>query len=146
MKILICLMSFVGMLYSATAMSCESNTFDIYYLPIEAEFYVPPTREYIIRYGTHLETDSCTMDIIFKEVSKQKGLDLQEGDFKRLRVMIVDKKDNRELFITAEKKVILRDKNYIVDIKVVDDAINVIVALVNAKKSKRLGVKPSKII
>lgn len=136
MKIIIWMVSITCVLYSSIAMSCESNIFNIYYLPLEAEFYVPPTREYMLQHGINIKINSCAITSIFKTISEQKGVEPQSEDYKRLRILILGKKDDSEIFITSDKTVISRDKKYMVDVKVVDEALKEIVDLINVQPDR----------
>ena len=116
------------------AMACETNTFNIYYLPIDADFYIPTTREYIKQHGINFEMDSCELTSLFKTVTDQSGVEPQIEDYKVLRILIISKSDNSEIFITSDKQVISNDKKYNVDVKIVDNVLNEIVGFISSKK------------
>lgn len=109
----------IGVLYSSATMACNSYKYNIYYLPLEAEFYMPPTREYIIKYGTKIEMESCTITNIFKKI-KTGGIEPQNEDYKGLRILIINPKEESELFITLDKKILSRGKVYVLDVNIID--------------------------
>ncbi len=111
------------MSFFSTARALESGSYNIYYLPLEAEFYIPPTREYIMQHGINIEMKSCLLDEIFKKISDQEGVVSQSEDLKRLRIMIVDKCNGTELFVTSEKKVLTGDKSYNIGIEIISEVL-----------------------
>jgi hypothetical protein len=111
----------------AMAKECEPDSFNIFYIPIDVEFYVPPTREDIMRLGDNFEMDSCVLSDLFIKISNQDGVEPQSEDYKSLRILIIRKSDGREVFITVEKRVLSEDKIYNIDVKIIDNVINEIV-------------------
>ena len=123
-------------LFYSMAIACESGRFNIFYLPLEADFYIPPTREYIIQHGINFEMDSCELTSLFKEIFEQEGAEPQSEDYKGLRILIVNKKDGRELFITSDKKILFEGKKYNIGVRIVDNVLSEIVNLIKTKKPK----------
>jgi hypothetical protein len=92
-------------------MACESSKFEIFYIPIEREYYVPPSREDIMKYGTHFEIKSCLLNDLFKNLYNQNGMVSNADDLAMIRIMIVNKYDNTEIFIATDKILISLTKN-----------------------------------
>lgn len=111
------------MMLSSFAIACESNCFIIYYMPIEANFYTPPTRDYIIKHGKKIELESYKIKKLFDEISKQNGLNPLPEDYQSLRIMIMKKDDGKEIFITTDKRVLFKKRRYNIDMKDVEDAL-----------------------
>lgn len=123
-------------LVSPMAIVCEENRFSIFYLPIEAEFYIPPTREYIMKHGINFDMDSCLLKDFFSHIFAQEGVKSQINDQKGLRIMIINKTDRREIFITSDKKILSVDKNkkYNIEIEIVNNVLKEIRGLIKTKK------------
>ncbi len=113
---------FIMLYFSTMAMACEKNRYNIYYIDLEDEFFIPLTREDIIQNGTNFEIDSCNLTILFEKVieKKERG---KSTDLKDLRILVVRKKDSRELFITAVKKIVYKNKEYKLDSVIVNDVL-----------------------
>jgi hypothetical protein len=112
------------LMFPGFLMACESSTFEIFYIPIEVDFYMPFTREYIMKYGTKFQIDSCLLyDLFNNKIYRQDGISSSAEDYGRLRIMIIDNIKHIEIFITQDKKVLslVKKIKYNVDINVVDD-------------------------
>lgn len=88
----------------------STKEYTVYYFPVEAEFYIPLTRERIIANGERIELDSPLIVDLFTLIAGRKGSLPKEEDFKRLRVLIIKNKSKKEIFITSDKKIIADQK------------------------------------
>ncbi len=109
----------IFLLVTPISMACEIETFRVYYIPLEVNFVVPPTREDILKLAS-FEIDSAKITCLFDLVSKQVGVDAKEWDYGRFRVLIQDAKKGKELIILSDKKVLFEKKVYKVDPKKID--------------------------
>ena len=104
---------------STIAMTGKPESYNIFYLPLEAEFYVPPTREYIMQHGTKFEMTSPALTSLFTIISNKDGVEPKSEYLKSLRVL-VRKNDGEELLITSDKRILSGSKKHDVEEKVVD--------------------------
>jgi intergrase/recombinase len=104
-------------------MACESSEFEIYYFPLDLDFYIPPSREDIMKSNSHIHSTSCSLFRLFELVYNQTGVIPLTEDYGRLRVMIVNKKNNEEIFITADKIIlsIQQNKKYSISIEFINN-------------------------
>lgn len=109
------------------------NMYTVYYLPLEAEFYVPPTREHIMKNGTRIEMNSSTINKLFKSLSLLEGSVPQKGDYARLRILIVNNSIGDKLLITADKRIISNNMIYEIDIQVVETVLKEIINLIEKR-------------
>jgi len=105
---------------STCLLGCKEATYRIYCLPLDAEFYVPPDREQIFKYGKMVEITSPMISSLFLLQNKQSSKATSECKG-RLRVLIMRISDKVELFVTAERKIIISDSVYVVDEGIVND-------------------------
>lgn len=105
------------------AIACESRQFKAFYLPLDASFYVPPTRDYIVQYGNEVELSSCELVRLFEIVASQKGTEPQPEDLASLRILIVDESDGGDVFITAKKRILHMNSSYDVKADLVEKII-----------------------
>jgi len=126
---------FLLCLFPTIIMACKSDIFIVYYLPIEANFYVPPTREYIMKHGFKFEINSSVIERLFKNLSSDNEVEVKNEDYNNLRILIIRKKDDIELFITADKQVLSKDKKYNINRIIIEDALNEIVNFVKKTES-----------
>jgi hypothetical protein len=115
------LSSMLLVVVSICLLGCDEETYVIHCLPLDADFYVPPDREYIIKHGKMVEMKSPETTSLYGSLQKMKSSKVTTEDLGRLRVLIVRKTDKAEFYITSEKKIIVSDKKYEVDEKIVDD-------------------------
>ena len=107
----------------------------IYYIPIDAEFYIPPTRDYIIKYGAKIEITSRKIDDLFKMLSVEKGANLNDEDSKNWRILITKRNSKKEVIITSDKQCIFSNKKYHIKENIIEDIVDEIVSnLHNTKK------------
>ncbi len=127
MKIIILLM--IVMSFSHSVMACESKKYNVYYFPLDIDFYVPPSRETIMADSISFEINSCLINDLFGEMYDKKGFELLPEHYNRLRVMIVNKQNNDEIFFTADKVVLslANKQRYHVDMRLIDAVIEEIV-------------------
>jgi hypothetical protein len=141
MRSIICLAIFYCVLFPVIAMSLESKGYDIYYLSLESDFYMPPTRDYIIKYGAPFKTYSTTIADLFADVSKQKGIHAQETDYEKLRILIIDKHGDRELYITVDKTALFQNKKYYFEPQYMNKLLTLIVE--GAKRKEMQASNPA---
>jgi len=118
------------------ALRGEVHTFDVYYLPLEAEFYVPPTEEYIEKNGLHLKMTSEFLTLLFSEIRQENAERAQSDDYKILRIKIVDNATKQSVFITAERQILSEGKKYRIQQKLINDALNEILSAVKQHEKK----------
>ena len=120
---------------SSIVFASEYNVYVIYYLPIDADYYIPPTRDYIIKYGTKIEITSRMIDDLFKMLSVETGVNLNDGDSKNWRILITKRNSKKEIIITSDKQCIYSNKKYHIKENIIEDIIDEIVDnLHNTKK------------
>jgi len=131
------------MFFSTFAIACDSGKFIVYYLPLNADFYVPPSREDIVRDGTAININSCLLNTLFAEIKQRNGDNITQNDLSGLRVLIINLKTKEELFITTDKNIIsIKNKEkYDVNLFLVDDLMKEIVEAVERNKRDRSGIK-----
>ena len=105
--------------------SCNVSTF---YIPIDVEFFQPPTIEYIKNYGgknnnKQLNSVCELMEVVDKMQSKLKVTD----ENKSQRILIINEVSKDTYTITTEKQIIKSDYIYIVENNVLETAINEII-------------------
>ncbi len=124
MKLLItvCVMSAMSFV-----MAGKPDSFNIYYIPLEVEFYVPPDRNYIMQNGVSFELDNGEVGGLFKEIVSQKNTAPQVKEHKNLRVLIVNKTDDSEMFITSKKNIVYMNKKYDVRPEIIDGILSEII-------------------
>jgi hypothetical protein len=134
-KLSCCLLIVISVLVVSTwAMSCNGDKFKIYYIPIDAQFYVPLTPEDIEKNGKQLIISSCEISKLF-DVIKKDNFDVPDkDDLSGLRIRIVNMSDGKELYITTEKNLIMENKKYKIDKETIDAALKVIDDFLNLPK------------
>jgi hypothetical protein len=106
---------------SMLAMPRNGNeSFDVHYIPLDAEFYVPPTRADLRTYGVRMPSDSAALTSLFAAIAKQKGLMPRAMDWKALRILIVRKSDGKEVFITSDKRILSDGRAFDIDRVIID--------------------------
>jgi len=108
-------------------MSCKGDKFKIYYIPIDAQFYVPLTPEDIENNGIQLIVSSCEISKLFDEAKKDSSYIPNKDDLSGLRIKIINLSDGKELYITTERNIIAENKKYKIDKETIDAALKVIV-------------------
>lgn len=110
------------MLYSFNGI-CGPNKFEIFCLPIEAEFYIPPTKEYIIQHGVKIEITSSILTTLFKKSHDKKGTKGTSDGLKSLRILITNKNDGKSIFITSERQILRGNKKYNLDKRIITNVL-----------------------
>ena len=100
------------------------ETYAVYCLSLEASFFSPPDKEYIMKYGKKVETTSTIITTIFSSLDSRQSSIATTEDLGRLRILIVRKSDNHEFYITSDGKIIAFNKKYDVEEKIIDDMLN----------------------
>lgn len=116
-------MSLILLSFSPISMACEIETFKVYYIPLNVNFVVPPTREDILKIAS-FEIDSAQITCLFGLVSKQVGVDAKESDYSYFRTLIQYPKKKKELIILTDKSVFFEKKIYQIDHKKIDAILN----------------------
>lgn len=137
LKLITVLFLCISIFPMGTGIAKTDVSYTVYYLPLEVQFYVPPTDEYIEKYGTKLANlKSVKIDALFDQLSgvdKSKDVD----EYKMKRVKIINNMDGKVLYLTSNKKVLFENYIYKVDKKLVDAVIKVIVNAVEVEKAKK---------
>ena len=136
-KLSCCLLIVISVsVISTWAMSCKGDKFKIYYIPIDAQFYIPLTPEDIEKNGEQLIISSCEISKLF-DVIKKDNFDVPDkDDLSGLRIKIINMSDGKELYITTEKNIITENKKYRIDKKIIDAALKVIVDFLKHPKGQ----------
>jgi len=115
--------------------ACPESKFSrliIYYLPLEAKFYVPPTPEFIRKHGLTFESSSDAVVRLVTNLNENDGEGASEDDYKRLRIIILNRATGQIVYITSEKVVLSTGKKYSIDSQMLDDALDAIMRSVKA--------------
>lgn len=107
----------------------ECNRFKIYYIPLDAQLYVPPTPEYIEKHGAVCNVSSCELTNIFDGLDVSKGHRVSENDLDNLRIRIINEHNKEELYITSDKTVLYKNKSYQLKAETIDLALQVIISV-----------------
>jgi hypothetical protein len=121
-KFIAILITVIILLPSSVLASCN-KTYEIHYLPLSAEFFIPPSRKLILKAGKHFTVTSCEAEGIFKVLNKTEIDKAQKYDMKRLRVLVIEPNKHKEFFITAEKEIIYKGRQITVDTELVKKVI-----------------------
>jgi hypothetical protein len=115
----------IALIVSLVTSCAQNKIFTVYYIPLEVDFFVPPSRQDIINKGVNFEIESNAIYNLFKEVKKQKGSEPRCEDYSGLRVMIVNNRDDSELFITVDKVILSlsQKKRYNISETVIDEIV-----------------------
>lgn len=89
-----------------SANACETGSFEIFYLPLNADFFVPPDPEYIKRYGVYHCVDWPNVGTLFDIVERANGTMIPNDDLSGLRIVIVRKSDAHVLYVTSDKSIL----------------------------------------
>ena len=127
----------VVFLLTTWAMPCNGDSFKIYYIPIEAQFYIPLTPEDIEKNGEQLIIKSCEISKLFDAIKKDKFDVADNDDFTGLRIKIINMTDGKELYITTEKNLVTGNRKYKIDKKTIDVALNVIIDSLKHHKGQK---------
>ncbi|MFH1653533.1 MAG: hypothetical protein ABIE74_05715 [Pseudomonadota bacterium] len=112
------------LLYSSISMACEIKTYKVFYTPLEMQFFVPPSREYLIEHSFAFDLASSKLTCLFDMLSKQKGSKAKDNDYTGFRIIIQDKKNKKELIITTDKVIFSGNKVYKINVKIVDEILD----------------------
>jgi hypothetical protein len=70
------------------------ETYAVYCLSLEASFFSPPDKEYIMKYGKRVETTSTIITTILSSLDSRQSSIATTEDLGGLRILIVRKSDN----------------------------------------------------
>lgn len=124
----------VVFLLKTWAMSCKEGSFKIFYIPIDAQFYVPLMPEDIEKNGDQLIIKSCEISKLFDVIKKDIFDVPNKDDFSGLRIKIINMSNGKELYITTGKNIITENRKYMPDKETIDSALEVIVDFLNLHK------------
>jgi hypothetical protein len=88
-----------------------------------------------MKHGFKFEINSSVIERLFKNLSSDNEVEVKNEDYNNLRILIIRKKDDIELFITADKQVLSKDKKYNINRIIIEDALNEIVNFVKKTES-----------
>ena len=99
----------------------------VYYVPLEVDYYVPPSREDIMKTGVRFEIQSPVLDEMYDVINAQNGKILTPDDCALIRIMIISN-TGKEIFIAQDKIIVsIQDnKKYILGNSKVDEILRVI--------------------
>ena len=121
------------LLVSPISMACETKKFKVFYIPIEVQFVVPPTREDILK-RANFEINSSQIGCLFDLITNQNGRAAKDNDYGRFRILIQDQKEKKELIILFDKAVFFENKIYKVSHKKID-------VILKELKAKSISIK-----
>lgn len=100
-----------------------------YYIPLEVEFYAPPTAEHIKLKGIPIikKRLEAVCNLINNLKNSKQGKVAESSD-KNLRVMIIDHLFDEAIFLTADRKVIKNNEVFQIERKIFDAALEEIIA------------------
>lgn len=107
---------------SSTVWAGDPCTFEVHYVPLEMEFYVPPTPEHIVENGDEYVVYSEAICRIYMGIM-DKPSEVPVGDsFKRIRIRIHSINSSKVFYLTADKEVVDEDFLYTVDEELFSEA------------------------
>jgi len=108
-------------------MAEDFRKYIVYYVPLNVHYYVPPSREDIMKWGVRFEIHSPVLDGMYEAINVQNGEKLTSNDCSLVRILIINNA-GREVLITQDKTIIsIQDnKKYILDAHKVDEILHVI--------------------
>lgn len=124
------------LLVGIVACFASKDKYKVYYLPLDAEFYIPPTEEYIEKNGLQFEIASANLNHLFVNVTGKNKGELNENDSKGLRIKIIEMRSARNILITAEKKVLSNGVRYNIDKTIINKALSDITEQVKRYEGK----------
>lgn len=110
------------------------DSFTIYYVPLEIQFYVPPTPEYIEKHGTKIQIKSNMLTDLYNKINENSKFIVSNEDMKSLRVKIQRDKDGKIIYITSDKHILSNGKRLTVDKLIVDSVLKEIKENIKQKK------------
>jgi len=121
--------------------ACSSEpSFIIYYLPLKINLYVPPTAEYIMKYGTNFEIKSNRIHKLFNIVNNSNKFYALGDEEKKIRILIIDNKNKEKIFITQDKDIVsLKYRRvYIIKKSLINNILKDIERIGNKKRDSNL--------
>ena len=108
-------------------MAENSRKYIVYYVPLDVYYYVPPSREDIMKWSVRFEIHAHILDEMYEAINTQNGEVLTSNDCALIRILIINNV-GREIFITQDKTTIsIQDnKKYILDAHKIDEILHVI--------------------
>jgi len=124
------IIAIMSVMYSCA--QCEQ--FKVYYVPLEANFFGPPTPEVIERIGTEIQLSSCKLEELYDICEKSQLGMHRDNEFMMIRIKIIRVKDGKTLYISQNKQ-ILSDNGrlYNIDTKLVERALEDITSHISIK-------------
>jgi len=108
----------------------EEQEYEVFYIQIDRQYVVPPTRDDILK-QTSFYITSLQISCLFSALNKQvKGNDAIASDYGRFRILIRNKKSGKELIILFDKRIFFENKTYDINSR----KINFILEELKAKK------------
>ena len=112
-------------------MAGDFRKYTVYYVPLEIDFFVPPSRENIMKGGARFEIQSSVLDAMYEAINEQKNEEiLTFDDCSLIRVLIINNA-GKEVFITQDKIIVsIQDnKKYIFNSSKIDEILRVITVI-----------------
>ena len=111
----------------SSCMAGDFRKYVVHYVPLDVDYYAPPSREDIIKWGVRFEIYSPVLDEMYEVVNAQNGEILSSDDRALIRILIINN-DNREIFITQDKTIISfqNNKKYTLNSRQINDILTVI--------------------
>ena len=99
---------------ASTVWAGDLCAFEVYYTPLEMEFYVPPTPEHLEKYGDEYIVYDGAICEIYKTIIDTPSNVPVGYSFLRIRVKIRSINSGIVFYLTADNEVV--DENYLYDV------------------------------
>ena len=118
------------LMFVIIVISCIAEDFQkyiVYYVPLDVNYYAPPSREDIMKWGVRFEIHDPVLDGMYEAINVQNGEMLTSKDCALIRILIINNV-GREIFITQDKTAIsIHDnKKYMLGAHKIDEILHVI--------------------
>ena len=114
---------FIVLLLLTSVVFCMDAKYSIYYLPLDAQFYTAPTKEYIVEYGKHINLNSKNIESIFAIVKSDEETIIDSTQYSRLRILIIETDSKKEMFITDQRNVVFNGKIFQIEDELINSCI-----------------------
>lgn len=120
-------------------------SFTVFYIPLNIDYVVPPTPQYLEDHGLKIQNlSSVELIKLFEDVDRNSGVPDNTYEHKMIRIKIINNQSKKEIYITQNKIILVQDetiqmgwKLFNIDKNVVNAALIVIVkAACSYAKSK----------
>ena len=118
----------IALLINGGCMAQNTCNVSVFYIPIDLEFFQPPSIDYIKVHGGKINKKELnSVCNLLETVDKMQSKLKVSNENKSQRILIVNEESKDEYLITTDKQIIKNDYVYIIEEHIVDAAINEIV-------------------